>query len=278
MNRLRTVGLALLVASFAVAASAGTLTENFSHTYPLSSGGLFSIVNINGEVIVEAWDRDSVEISAVKTVKADNDSDAQDTMKAMRIDVIASANSVQVETKLPPHDNGFLSWLAGRNINAKVDYHVKVPRHLQLKVDNTNGRVGVTGTSGKADVETTNGSIEASSAQGDLRFTTTNGHLTLDELAGSVRAETTNGGIHATLNKVDGDLAFETTNGSIKLSLPNSIRANLDASTTNGSIHSDFEVSSGKSSKHHMVGPINGGGGKLSLETTNGSITISQGQ
>src|SRR5579863_468903 len=239
MYRLRTLGLVLALVVLSVcAASAATLTENFTQSYALPSGGQFSLTNVNGEVIIEAWDRQTVDLSAVKTVQAENDTDAQDTLKAMRIEVTATAGRIVVETKMPHHD-GILDWLTGHHINAKVDYHVRVPRHLELKIDNTNGKVGVTGTTGQADVETTNGSIEADHVQGQLRFETTNGHLTLDDLAGSVKAETTNGGIHANLNQVEGDLSFETTNGSITLSLPSAIRANLDASTTNGSIHSD---------------------------------------
>src|SRR5579863_4901414 len=221
MYRLRTLGLVLALVVLSVcAASAATLTENFTQSYALPSGGQFSLTNVNGEVIIEAWDRQTVDLSAVKTVQAENDTDAQDTLKAMRIEVTATAGRIVVETKMPHHD-GILDWLTGHHINAKVDYHVRVPRHLELKID------------------TTNGSIEADHVQGQLRFETTNGHLTLDDLAGSVKAETTNGGIHANLNQVEGDLSFETTNGSITLSLPSAIRANLDASTTNGSIHSD---------------------------------------
>jgi DUF4097 and DUF4098 domain-containing protein YvlB len=277
MNRLRTLSLALLVAmACATAAAAVTVNEKFAQSYSLKAGGIFSINNVNGEIIVEAWDKDTVDLSAVKTVKADNDEDAQTTLKAIRIDVNVTAAQVDVQTKMP-HREGWLDWLTGHNINARVDYHVKVPRRLELQVENTNGRVDVSGTNGSARVETTNGSIDADHVEGQLRFTTTNGAMSLRELAGSVRAETTNGGIHAQLSHVEGDLSFETTNGGITLALPSDIRAAVEAETTNGSVHSDFELTGGSKSRRHLSGAINGGGGKLTLGTTNGSIHIAQG-
>ena len=41
--------------------------ETFHHVYPLGAGGSFVLENVNGSVHVEGWDRDEVEVSAVKT-------------------------------------------------------------------------------------------------------------------------------------------------------------------------------------------------------------------
>jgi hypothetical protein len=269
--------LVLLIAGCGMA-HAVTLTERFEQSYPVTAGGTVSVGNVNGEVVVEAWDRDTVAVEAVKEARAGSQDVAREALQKIRIEVNALANGVAFKTHMPEHNGvGIVDWLTGNGVQAKVDYHLHVPRRLELSVDNTNGRVSVTGTAGKARIGTTNGAIELEHAEGNLRAETTNGSLRLLDLAGSVRAETTNGGIHAQLSRVEGDLSFETTNGSISLQLPSSVRASVDASTSNGTVHSDFEVSGGKTGRHHLHGDINGGGGKLVLSTTNGGIRISSG-
>jgi DUF4097 and DUF4098 domain-containing protein YvlB len=60
--------------------------------------------------------------------------------------------------------------------------------------------------------------------------------------------------------------------------VPATFRANLDASTTNGSIRSDLPVTvSGQINRRSLRGALNGGGPELELETTNGSIQILKG-
>ena len=53
------------------------------------------------------------------------------------------------------------------------------------------------------------------------------------------------------------------------------IQASISASTTNGRVSTDLPVQlHGKASKRHLDGDVNGGGGRLQLSTTNGSIEI----
>src|SRR5271168_1729527 len=58
---------AILSISFAGFAS----NETFNKTYPLSEGGNFLLENVNGSVQVEGWDKEEVEVRAVKTSKND---------------------------------------------------------------------------------------------------------------------------------------------------------------------------------------------------------------
>ncbi len=43
----------------------------FKQTYPLPPGGSFLLENVNGSVQVDGWERDEVEVSAVKTSQSD---------------------------------------------------------------------------------------------------------------------------------------------------------------------------------------------------------------
>jgi hypothetical protein len=65
----------------------------------------------------------------------------------------------------------------------------------------------------------------------------------------------------------------------IQVTLPENVRADLEANTTNGSVTSELPLSlQGEISKRRMEGKINGGGPLLKLRTTNGGISIVKGE
>jgi DUF4097 and DUF4098 domain-containing protein YvlB len=90
---------------------------------------------------------------------------------------------------------------------------------------------------------------------------------------------TSNGSIDLTLGSAPkGDIRAETRNNGIKLHLPADTAAHVVADTSNGSISSDFSVSSkGDERKKHMDGVIGAGGPTIDLSTSNGSIHILKG-
>lgn len=277
----RTALLALLgLASAAASAQAAvTLKDRFQQTYPLQSGGTVTLDNVNGGVTFEAWDRNEVQVVADKEVKAKTGEAARKAMQQVRIQVAKGAGRLDIATELPKRDNGFLEWMTGNNVNINVKYQVKVPRNATLDIETVNGGVRVAGTRGKAHVETTNGALSIDGVHGDLRLGTTNGAIEVTRSAGAVQAETTNGGIEIELTEVpDGsDLSFETTNGGVTVRLPRDIRVSLDAATSNGRVDSDFDVDGADSkSKRRLSGDINGGGGKLRVRSTNGSVSIEE--
>src|SRR5271170_6871272 len=47
------------------------IDQTFKQTYPLPPGGSFVLDNVNGSVQVDGWDRNEVEVSAVKTSQSD---------------------------------------------------------------------------------------------------------------------------------------------------------------------------------------------------------------
>lgn len=277
MNRFRIPVLAALalIACTAAAQASVTVEKPFQQSYPLKAGGTLEVSNTNGGITVEAWDRAEVRVDAVKKIKASSSEKAEEIAKQIKIDVRQSADSLRIETILPRGSGGgFMDWLTGSEWNASVTYKIKAPRDVVAKLDNTNGGLRLVGTRGRAELETVNGGVTVERTEGNVRVETTNGGITVIEAAGALNGSTTNGGITAHLNRVDGDINLETTNGSVTLKVPRDLRANLDVSTWNGGIHSDLEVEGGEKSRRHLSGEINGGGGLLKIETTNGGVRI----
>lgn len=265
----RAVGFAaalLLVAAAALAApvsaEAVTLTQSLDRTYPLADGGRVELANVNGSVTVDSWDRAEVRVRAVKTAKAADREDAERALREVKIGISRTGDRrLRIETESSRSGKSFLSRLFDQKGSASVAYHLTVPRGVDLEAETVNGRLDLDGVEGRIRLSTVNGAIHAR------------------DLAGAVRASTVNGGIEAEMRHLPAgaDLAFETTNGGIELALPAGVQADVDASTTNGGVASDFPLeSSGRWGPKRMHGALNGGGGKIRLETTNGRVTIRQ--
>src|ERR1700723_3088658 len=102
-----------LILATASAAPSFAVTKEFNQTYPLQPGGVFELQNVNGTVDVQTWDRDEVEVRAVKTAKH------QDTdLSLVSIDVDAKPGSVTVTTRYPQNEG----------VEVAVEYVVHGPR------------------------------------------------------------------------------------------------------------------------------------------------------
>jgi DUF4097 and DUF4098 domain-containing protein YvlB len=277
---LRNAGLTLTaLALLAGAARAATLKESFAQSYPFSAGGTLTLRNVNGSVTLDAWDRNEVRIEADKEVKAGSDADARKIMDQVKIDVQTAAGGLRVDTKLPKKDNGLLGWLGNNGTNVNVTYRVHLPRQAHVDAGSVNGAVALTGTHGAAKLDSTNGSLKVTGVEGNLDLGTTNGSIAAAGINGTVKAETTNGSINLEFANVprQGDLALETTNGGVTVKLPRGSGVSVDAETTNGRVHSDFQVAGGEAGKRHLSGDINGGGSRLHIRTTNGGVHLVEG-
>src|SRR6266481_969906 len=111
----RTVSVFSLSILMLVVASAPAclgITKEFNQTYPLQPGGSFELQNVNGTVDVQGWDRDTIEIHAVKTAK-----NRESDLELVSIDVDAKPGVVSVATRYPQNEG----------VEVAVEYTVRVP-------------------------------------------------------------------------------------------------------------------------------------------------------
>jgi len=109
-----------------------------------------------------------------------------------------------------------------------------------------------------------------------------NGGIKITDASGPITANSLNGGIDIVFSAVsqDSPITVYSTNGTLDISLPNDTPANLSLGSTNGAIHSSFELSTPKKngmraiSSQRVKGAINNGGVQIQLKTTNGDIYL----
>lgn len=231
--------------------SAFGLEKTFSQTYPLKSGGVFAIDNINGDVTIESWDRNEVSVEAITTART------QEGLDRIEIRVKANEDRVSIDTHYEEKGRGW-SW---NNDGGDVDYTVKVPRNAELRdIELINGALRITAFPGRVSASTVNGKIEISGLTGDLELESVNGKVeaSFEQLGGSQRVE------------------IESVNGVIELRVPKSADFEVDASTVHGRISNDFglEVDHGEFVGHDLRGRVGSGGARVNLENVNGAIKI----
>lgn len=298
MNTVRYVLLlAVLTATHGAAPSVSAdAREEFHETIPVEAGKRILITNVNGNIKVEAWDNNYVDLKAVKTTSKD-----RDELKRVSI-VITDDVDLEIRTeyhKRTDDDDSFfnrmLRAVSHRSPSVRVDYLVMIPVNANLEqvktvtgqvfvagtsgdtyAAATNGKVYVENTRGLLEARNTNGPIHVAGVEGTISAKTTNGDIRIEDAADLSYARTTNGSIELSVTRFgNGEMNVSTTNGSIKLTISPEIDAYLDLKTTNGSFFaSDFPVMLEKISRRHFTGKIGNGGSTISLKTTNGSIHL----
>lgn len=242
---LRSTAILAFVLATAYAVPGSAITKDFDQTYPLRPGGSFELQNVNGPVDVQAWDRDEIEVRAVKTAKQ-----READLERVSIEVQAKPGAVSVTTHYPQNEG----------VEVAVEYVIHVPRGARVEhVGTVNGTLRVAGVEEIQDLHTVNGNIE------------------VYEGGGNVHAHTTNGNVHLELLHTQdmSNALAETTNGSVLLAVPPDTQADLDARCLNGSFLSELPMAMQDSLRpREMHGKLGHGGAPIYLRTVNGGIRI----
>lgn len=241
--------LVLACAVLLAASPAFAFTDIYERSFPLRSGGNFSITNVNGSVQVEAWDREEVHVRAVKESKSNPPDESR-----VRIEVAATGDAVEVATLYPKEDG----------LDVTVEYRVRVPaRLLQAHVETVNGNVRVRGVEAAGDLRTVNGDVELLDGAGHLSARTTNGNIRLE--LGHLGSPAGAGS----------PITAETINGSVVLELPANVNAGLEVLSMNGDFRSEVPVAVQSSNTvGELRGKLGRGGQLLRIRTVNGAVRI----
>lgn len=154
-----------------------------------------------------------------------------------------------------------------------------------IKIDGANGRlrantgsgsIRATGVAGAITASTGSGSIELEQiAAGDVEASTGSGGIEARGVKGRLRVRTGSGTIRAE-GTPTGDWSLSTSSGSINVRLPGDAAFALDAHTSSGSINSAHPVTvvGDVGNRRRLRGTVRGGGFRLDLSTSSGSIRI----
>ncbi|MEO8062414.1 MAG: hypothetical protein ABI821_06680 [Pseudomonadota bacterium] len=285
MNILHAAAAAMALAGFATSVSAESLTKNETTHNILHFAGpgprTLEIRTVHGDIDVEAYDGDVVEMTVTKSISARNTNDMEMALQEVRLDTADNAGTVGAIAR---YRDGMT---CGEHLNhssdhgptyeVRYDFKVRVPRNTQVTVCTINrGDVSVKGT------------------RGDFMVRSVNGRIDLADMGGSGEATTVNGGITGSFTAAPrADSVFRTINGDLVLKMPATFSADMNMKTFNGGLFTDFDtvpramqtVATTQRHDGKFVYEANpyasvragNGGPLLTLETLNGDVRILRG-
>ena len=282
----------LTVLLFVCAAAYGEDRQEIRRSFTVNPGASITLKNTSGGITISSWDRSHVEMVTVKTGDPNN-------FDKVKISINARASRLDIKTNYPPM----------RGIGVSVQYNLKVPRNVVLdSIESVSGSIEITGIDGRVTAKTVSGAISASRINRDVELRSVSGRIHVSDIAGkssistvsgrilidnslsaetSLNAESVSGGVQfdGRLNP-DGRYLIRNVSGAILLNLSADSNFDIDASTSSGSIKSDFDISDSATRKNEttrnrkkergkvITVVVGSGGPTVELRTTSGSIRI----
>lgn len=237
--------------------SRGRASDDWVRSYTLAKGGRFELANENGEIQVKGTTGTEIKVTAHRQVSAGSDAEAAERLKNVKMREDVAADRVFIEAQSGGGE-GF-----GLHRGLGIRWELEVPAGLTVAVRTMNGTVRLDGVDGRISAATTNGNVSGTAS-------------------GAVQGSSVNGSVAINLDAVTGDVQLRTVNGAIRLELPPTADADLEATTVNGGVSVDdrlglADVSGNRSSfgpTTSIRGRLNKGGPRVTLQTTNGGVRV----
>lgn len=285
--------------SEAMSSHDGENNRHYEKTFSVQEGGDFVLVADAGEVDIDTWEKNEVNVIV-------DLSGTDSRIEKYQVEFNQEGNKVYVTGKV--NDHSFFKWNVGR-LDAK--YTILLPKNFNTDVQSSGGDISVKNLHGTVHGKTNGGNVTINSLVGNVTIETSGGEINFRDITGNVDAYTSGGNVHTENISGDmfgessgGDMEYidisgrvkaktsggdvtlkipgenkgidaETSGGDITLYLKENISATIDAETTGGIVDCDFPVTvKGKVERNELHGKINGGGNPIRIETTGGDIRI----
>lgn len=246
------------------------------------------LTTFDGAIRIQPGDDKSV------VVEIEKRGPSQEAIDKLEIETRQDGNRIIVNVKKPAGETIVFGF---GHLAPTASLVVTMPRDGDVVAKSGDGAIRAERIRGKIELRTGDGSIRASDLGGQLTLHSGDGSVALESATGMVDVDTGDGSVSlsgkldavtahtgdgsVTLRaeagtKMTGDWSITTGDGGVVVSVPNDFDAQIDASTGDGSIRSDLNVSTegGVSDKRSIRGRLGSGGKLLRIRTGDGSIRL----
>lgn len=291
MAKLRVLTSAAVLALGASACSINLSAEQWVGTekksFAVSGKPEISLKTFDGSIEVTTWDKP--EVGLVIERRAGSQAEGE----VLKVTATQDGNRVTVEAVQPPREVQ-----VGFHRGRSVKFIVSVPKSVDLMARSGDGAITVSGVHGRLELHSGDGSIQGTGLDGEVTANTGDGSVTLEGVKGNVDVNTGDGSVRVAGAPValkahtgDGSVTLDldpgttigkdweitTGDGSVKISMPGTVNAELDASTGDGGIEaSDFGLRPASPESRDLRGRLGAGGPTLKVRTGDGAITVAK--
>jgi len=268
-------GLAPFVLVLSIGCPEGAAyTRTETRTLPLKAGGELHVKGFNGQIRVETWAKEEVEVQA----EIRENEKGEVSLRAESKDGLAE---VIAERQGGGEHHGWHVQFG----SAGISYTLRVPASAKAQLETSNGQITVQGLQGSLDartsngqvalkdmgtgviVHTSNGSIEAEGVAGNAELNTSNGSVEAKGVKGELRVSTSNGSVEA--RDVVGRTTVRTSNASVELE---GIQAPAVADSSNGSLRAERLSDDLRATTSNASVELRDVAGQVEVRTSHGSI------
>ena len=247
------------------------------------------IQNFSGSVSVAGGSDSSVRVRA-------SGPDIEDGEDPLRVKQLGNRITITTEGRMGP---------------TPVDYVVTVPPGTEVRANTVEADLTIQDTRGAVDVQTVNGAVAVAGAgrcaihtsagdivldriEGGCDVTAVSGDIQARAVAGELVVSATNGDVtvsasrltRTTVQGINGDINLETSispdgqyelksnNGDVQLLIPPDARVTAALKTRHGDLSVKLPGDATKSDKYRWQGTINGGGARVTMESSNGDVRL----
>ncbi len=213
------------------------------------AGSIIDVQGTNGRIEIKADpNREDVHLQAVLVAGGSTSEHAEQRLAETVLSMTRDTDrTLSITAEFP-------SSMSHRD---RADLTITLPGASELRVNNTNGGISVSGMESTLTVTSTNGTITVEDHHGEASASTSNGRVSFTRHTGPVSVQTTNGRV--TFEDHDGSVEARTINGRITVHLKPTQRGPLLLRTTNGRITA-------------TIG--SGFAGEMTMRSNNGSLTV----
>lgn len=158
INGLFTAGFLVIALSLLpwMAVLAQDFTKTYQGKYDVDKGAGLTIQNKFGEIKCQAWDDSSVSINVTVKVDAPNQEKANKVFEKIGVELTGNRNQVEGITTV-----GNIS-----NANYSIDYDIRMPRWININLDNQFGDIYIDEVDGTARIDLQYGAMEVEALNG----------------------------------------------------------------------------------------------------------------
>jgi hypothetical protein len=228
------------------------LQRTETRVWPAPGINIINAITVNGEITVAATQDTLITAIITRACTGSDSLDAEEHIDDIEITEGIAGGELTLEADMPDTND--------RDYRADFDFTAPAAKYLNIT--------------------TVNGDVSLHNMTAGGTVVITNGGITTENMQGSVAGTVVNGAIYCDMEEFGANetILLTTTNGMVTLLLPQDVRAEFDASTTNGEITiTGFNtITYTINETNHKVGTLGVGSANATINITvvNGDIII----
>ena len=187
-------------------------------TFKVNSTDLLTISNKYGNVNFTNHDKSEVSVNITILAWGKSDKDAQKILDRITIEQGQTSEGVKFETQIEESKGGFST---SNKEGFEINYEVKIPKSLNIDVENKFGSVTLIDLNGKLNLDLKHGNFNGHNLTGQRHFLSVSfGNLSINEVS-SADIEVAHGTL--SINKSSTDLKVESKHSNVRIDEANAL-------------------------------------------------------